>query len=84
MPTGQPSAHSAAPLAKLPVPIGFWGSICINFVVSLPKDSDDNNRIVVFVDCLSMIVVHLAAVKDFMDGGGTDKLFIDRVFVSRG
>ena len=33
----KPSAHSAAPLASLPVPMGCWDSISMYFVLGLPK-----------------------------------------------
>ena len=51
----------------------------MDFVFGLPKDSDGNTGIVVFVDRLSKMD-HLAAVPDSIDGEGTAKLFLDRVF----
>ena len=48
-------------------------------VFGLPKDSDRNTGIVIFVDRLSKMA-HLAAVPESIDGEGTAKLFIDRVF----
>ena len=36
----KPSAHSAAPLASLPVHTGCWNSISIDFVFGLPKECD--------------------------------------------
>ena len=47
------SAHAAAPLASLPVPTGCWESMIMDFVFGLPKDSEGNTGIVVFVDRLS-------------------------------
>jgi len=52
-------------------------------VFGLPKDSEGNTGIVVFVDRLSKMA-HLAAVPDTVDGEGTAKLFIDRVFRQHG
>ena len=75
----KPSAHAAAPLASLPVPTGCWESMSMDFVFGLPKDSEGNTGIVVFVDRLSKMA-HLAAVPDSIDAKGTAKLFIDRVF----
>ena len=63
----KPSAHASAPLASLPVPKGCWKPISIDFVFGLPKDSDGNTCIVVFVDRLSKMA-HLAAVPDTIDG----------------
>uniref|UniRef100_H3H5J1 Reverse transcriptase domain-containing protein n=1 Tax=Phytophthora ramorum TaxID=164328 RepID=H3H5J1_PHYRM len=56
----KPSPHAAAPLASLPVPSGCWESMSMDFVFGLPKDSDGNTGIVVFVDRLSKMA-HLAA-----------------------
>ena len=50
-----------------------------DFVFGLPKDSDGHTGIVVFVDRLSKMT-HLAAVPATIDGEGTAKLCIDRVF----
>uniref|UniRef100_H3GZA0 Integrase catalytic domain-containing protein n=1 Tax=Phytophthora ramorum TaxID=164328 RepID=H3GZA0_PHYRM len=55
----------------------------MDFVFGLPKDSDGNTGIVVFVDRLSKMA-HLAAVPDTIDGKGTAKLFIDLVFRQHG
>ena len=77
------SAHSATPLASLPVPTGCWESISMDFVFGLLKDCDGNTGIVVFVDRLSKMA-HLAAVPDSIDGKGTAMLFIDRVFRQHG
>ena len=79
----KPSAHAAAPLASLPVPSGFWESMSMDFVFGLPKYSEGNSGIAVFVDRLSKIA-HLAAVPDSIDAEGTAKLFIDRVFRQHG
>ena len=49
----------------------------------LPKDSEGNTGIVVFVDRLSKMA-HLAAVSDSVDVEGTAKLFIDRLFRQHG
>ena len=62
----KPSAHAAAPLASLPVPTGCWESMSMDFVFGLPKDSEGNTGIVVFVDRLSKMA-HLAAVPDSID-----------------
>ena len=51
----------------------------MNFAFCLPNDSAGNSGIVVFVDRLSKMA-HLAAVPDAIDGEGTARLFIDRVF----
>jgi hypothetical protein len=59
----KPSPHAAAPLASLPVPSGCWESMSLDFVFGLPKDSEGNTGIVVFVDRLSKMA-HLAAVPD--------------------
>ena len=79
----KPSAHATAPLASLPVPSGCWESVSMDFMFGLPKDSDGNTGIVVFVDRLSKMA-HLAAVPDSIDGEGTALLFIDRVFRQHG
>jgi hypothetical protein len=79
----KPSPHAAAPLASLPVPSGCWESMSLDFVFGLPKDSEGNTGIVVFVDRLSKMA-HLAAVPDTVDGEDTAKLFIDRVFRQHG
>ena len=55
----------------------------MDFVFGLPKDSDGNTGIVVFVDRLSKMA-HLAAVPAAIDAEGTSKLFIDRVFRQHG
>jgi hypothetical protein len=55
----------------------------LDFVFGLPKDSEGNTGIVVFVDRLSKMA-HLAVVPDTVDGEGTAKLFIDRVFRQHG
>uniref|UniRef100_A0AAV1UIF1 Integrase catalytic domain-containing protein n=1 Tax=Peronospora matthiolae TaxID=2874970 RepID=A0AAV1UIF1_9STRA len=55
----------------------------MDFVFGLPKDSEGNTGIVVFVDRLSKMA-HLAAVPDSIDAEGTAKLFIDRVFHQHG
>uniref|UniRef100_H3GPY2 Integrase catalytic domain-containing protein n=1 Tax=Phytophthora ramorum TaxID=164328 RepID=H3GPY2_PHYRM len=60
-----------------------WESMSMDFVFGLPKDSDGNTGIVVFVDLLSKMA-HLAAVPDTIGGKGTAKLFIDRVFRQHG
>ncbi|KAL4092832.1 hypothetical protein PRIC1_011823 [Phytophthora ramorum] len=79
----KPSPHAAAPLESLPVPSGCWESMRMDFVFGLPKNSDGNTGIVVFVDRLSKMA-HLEAVPDTIDGKGTAKLFIDRVFRQHG
>uniref|UniRef100_H3H286 Integrase catalytic domain-containing protein n=1 Tax=Phytophthora ramorum TaxID=164328 RepID=H3H286_PHYRM len=79
----KPSPYAAAPLASLPIPSGCWESMSMDFVFGLPKDSDGNTGIVVFVDRLSKMA-HLAAVPDTIDGKGTAKLFIDRIFRQHG
>ena len=43
----KPLAHSAAPLASLPVPTRCWESISMDFVFGLPKDYEGNTGIVV-------------------------------------
>uniref|UniRef100_A0AAV1TEM8 Integrase catalytic domain-containing protein n=1 Tax=Peronospora matthiolae TaxID=2874970 RepID=A0AAV1TEM8_9STRA len=55
----------------------------MDFVFGLPKDSEGNTGIVVFVDRLNKMA-HLAAVPDSIDAEGTAKLFIDRVFRQHG
>ena len=55
----------------------------MDFVFGLPKDSAGHTGIVVFVDRLSKMT-HLAAVPATIDGEGTAKLFIDRVFRQHG
>uniref|UniRef100_A0AAV1V535 Integrase catalytic domain-containing protein n=1 Tax=Peronospora matthiolae TaxID=2874970 RepID=A0AAV1V535_9STRA len=55
----------------------------MDFVFGLPKDSEGNTGIVVFVD-RSIKMAHLAAVPDSIDAEGTAKLFIDRVFLQHG
>ena len=55
----------------------------MDFVFGLPKDSDGNTVIVVFVDRLSKMA-HLEAVFDSIDGKGTAMLSIDRVFRQHG
>uniref|UniRef100_A0AAV1USB5 Integrase catalytic domain-containing protein n=1 Tax=Peronospora matthiolae TaxID=2874970 RepID=A0AAV1USB5_9STRA len=55
----------------------------MNFVFGLPRDVAGNTGIVVFVDRLSKMA-HLAAVPDSIDGEGTAKLFMDRVFRQHG
>ena len=72
-----------APLDNFPVPSGCWESISINFVFGLPKASDCNTGIAIFVDRLSKMA-HLAAAPDSIDGEDTALLFIDRVFHQHG
>ena len=79
----KPSAQAAAPMASLPVPTGCWESMSMDFMFGLPKDSEGNTGIVVFVDRLSKMA-HLAAVPDSVDAEGTARLFIDRVFRQHG
>ena len=55
----------------------------MDFVFGLPKDSDGNTSIVVFVDRLSKMA-HIAAVLDSIDDQVTALLLIDRVFRQRG
>ena len=55
----------------------------MDFVFGLPKDSTGNTGIVVFVDRLSKMA-HLAAVPATINGEGTARLFIDRVFRQHG
>ena len=55
----------------------------MDFVFRLLKDSTGNTGIVVFVDRLSRMA-HLAAVPATIDGEGTARLFIDRVFRQHG
>ena len=55
----------------------------MDFVFGLPKDAQGNTRIMVFVKHLSKMA-HLAAVPDSIDGQGTAKLFIARVFRQHG
>ena len=55
----------------------------LDFVFGLPKDSDGNTGIVVFVDRLSKMA-HLAALPDPIDAESTAKLFIDRMFRQHG
>ena len=79
----KPPAHAAVPLASLPVPTGCWESMIMDFVFGLPKNSEGNTGIVVFVDRLIKID-HLASVPDSIDAEGTAKLLIDRVFQQHG
>ena len=55
----------------------------MDFVLDLPKYSDGNTDIMVFVDRLSNMA-QLAAVPDTIDGEGTATLFVDRVFREHG
>ena len=55
----------------------------MDIVFGLPKYSEGNTGIVVFVDRLSKMA-HLAAVTDSIYGKGTDMLFIDSVFRQHG
>ena len=55
----------------------------MDFVFGLPRDSDGNTGIVVFVNRL-IKMAHLAAVPDSIDGKGTALLSIDRVFRQNG
>ena len=55
----------------------------MDFVFGLPKDSAGNTGVVVFVDRLSEMA-HLPAVPDSVDGEGTAKLFMDRIFRQHG
>ncbi|OWZ04387.1 hypothetical protein PHMEG_00023716 [Phytophthora megakarya] len=50
----------------------------MDFVFDLPKDSDGNTGVVVFVDRLSKMA-RLEAVPDTIDGKGTATLYLDRV-----
>ena len=75
----KPSAHASALLDSLAIPSGFWESVSMDFLFGLPKDSQGNTGIVVFVDRLSKIY-HLADVPDTINGEGAATLFIDRVF----
>jgi hypothetical protein len=75
----KPTAHTQAPLASLPVPLDCWRSVSLDFVFGFPKDADGNTGVLVFVDRLSKMV-HLAPVRESVDGGGCAKLFMDHVF----
>ena len=55
----------------------------MDFLFVLPKDSECNTGIVVFVDRLSKMA-HLAAVPDSIDAEGAAKLFIYRSFQQHG
>ena len=59
------------------------GSISMDVVFGLPKHSQGNTGIGVFVDRLSKMF-HLAAAPDSIDGQGTAQLFIDRVILQHG
>ena len=61
------SPHSAAPLASLPVFIGCWESISMDFKLVLTKDAHGNTGLVIFVDRLSKMA-HLSTVSDSTDG----------------
>ena len=63
-------AHSAAPLASLPISTGCLESISMDFVFGLPKECDGNTGIVVFVERLSKMA-HSAAMPNSIDGKGT-------------
>jgi hypothetical protein len=76
----KPSPHAAAPLI---VTSGCWESLSLDFVFGLSEDSEGNTGIVVFIERLSKMA-HLAAVPDTVDGEGTARLFIDRVFRQHG
>ncbi|KAI9906474.1 hypothetical protein PsorP6_002840 [Peronosclerospora sorghi] len=79
----KPSASSAAPLASLSVPTECWKSIIMDFIFGFPNDKAGNTGILVFVDRLSKMA-HLAAVPESIDGQGTAKVFLDRVFRQHG
>ena len=53
----------------------------MDFVFGLPKDSDSNTGIVVFVNRLSEMA-HLASMQDSIAGKGIAMLLIDRLFVN--
>ena len=55
----------------------------MDYVFGLPKYSDGNTGIVVFVDRLSKMA-HLVAVTDSIDVEGTSLMFIDGVFRQHG
>ena len=73
----------AASLTSLPVSSELWQSSSIDFVLGQPRNATGNTGIVVFVDRLSKMA-HLAAVSDSIDGEGTSKLFMDRVYRQHG
>ena len=79
----KPSPHSAAHLASFSFPKGCWKSISMYFVFVLPKDSQSDTGIVVFVDRLSKMA-HLAALTDSINVQGAAQLFIYRVFCQHG
>ena len=55
----------------------------MDFVFGLPKDSQGNTGIVVFIDGSSKMT-HLATLPDSIDGQGTAQLFIERMFRQHG
>ncbi|OWZ09569.1 Retrotransposon Polyprotein [Phytophthora megakarya] len=75
------SPHSSAPLANLFVPSGCWQSMSMDFVFDLPKDSDGNIGVVIFVDQLDKMI-QLAVGRDNTEGKGTASLFLDRMFAN--
>ncbi|POM74502.1 Putative retroelement [Phytophthora palmivora] len=67
----KPSGHASVPLQSLPVPADCWKSMSLDFVFGVPADGNGNT---------SILMVHLASVRDKVTGTQTAQLFLDSVF----
>ena len=65
-------------LQPLPIPAEKWESICMDFIVHLPKTPRGHDAIAVFVDRLTKMV-HLAPTTSDVNAEGTAKLYLDHV-----
>ncbi|CEG49248.1 reverse transcriptase [Plasmopara halstedii] len=75
--------NTAAPLASLPIPTGYWRSMSLDFVFGLPKDSAGNTGVVELVYRLSKMA-DLAAEPNTIVGVGPAMLFVNHVFRQHG
>jgi hypothetical protein len=66
-------------LQPLPVPVKPWHTVTFDFIVKLPKTSQGNDSICVFVDKLTKMV-HFVACKEKVSAREFAELYVDHVF----
>jgi hypothetical protein len=67
------------PMQALPIPTRPWQQVSMDLITQLPRSSDGNDAIVVFVDKLTKMV-HYAATTTTVTAPQLASLFLDRVF----
>ena len=77
------SGKTAGKLQPLPVPEQIWEDISMDFVGPLPVTKRKHDFILVVVDRLSKMA-HFLPCKSTIDGPGTARLFIDRIWSLHG